>query len=125
MELPLDPAVLGAVEKMPIAAGTSVIAPMRDCRRVTQNRIERDLGLLLVAKVFRPCINLFLAGRIPWHFAAEGIFFILPALGALSHAGFQGIRLRLHTFTLQIEENLKEYVALHLAEHLVTRRKIG
>src|SRR6266700_4551262 len=87
MELPLDSAVFRSVEKIPIAAGTSVIAPMRDGRRVTQNRIERDLGLLLVAKIFRPCINLFLAGRVPRHFAAEGVFFILPALGALSHAG--------------------------------------
>ncbi len=78
----------------------------------------------MVAKVFRPRIDLFLSGRVPGHFTAEGIFFILPALGALSHAGFQGTSLRRHAFTLQLEENLKEDIAFHLAEDRITGRKI-
>src|SRR5581483_2303289 len=53
---------------------------------------------------------------IPWHFAAERESLSSPTIGAIAHLALQGTCFRLHTFELEIFENLDEYRALHLAE---------
>src|SRR5581483_4925937 len=80
VKLPLDAGQLAAVEEIPVTAGVPVIAPVRHGRHVAEDRIERDLRFLFVAEIPAPRIDLFLAGRVPRHLAAERILFPVPAL---------------------------------------------
>src|SRR6266704_983039 len=125
MKLPLYPSVLGGKNKIPIAARTSVVAPVRDGGVVTENRIESHIGLVLIAEIFHPRINFFLAGGVPGHFAAEWVGFGLPTAGASAHLAFEILSLRGHAFALEVGENLNEDAALHLAENSEAVGKFG
>src|SRR3954468_6993007 len=102
MKLPLQTPIFGGKDEIPVAARAAVISPMRNRWVVGENRVERDLGLVVIAKIFCPSINLFLAGGIPWHLAAERIGLRFPAIGSRMHPGFQGFCLCVHPFALQV-----------------------
>src|SRR5258708_39554186 len=119
MKLALDAAVLGAgaENKIPVTARAAVVPPMRDGRIVAEDRVESDIGLVLIFKVFCPSIHLFLTGRIPRHLTTEWVRFFSPTVGARTHPRLQLVRLLLHAFAFEVGKNLKEDVTFHLAEY--------
>src|SRR5258708_10350322 len=124
MQLSLKPAVFGRENKIPIATCAAVVAPVRNRRIVTENRVEGYFCFVLVSEVFRPRIDFFLACRVPWHLAAERVSFISPMIGAGSHFGFEVAGLLLHAFPLEVAQNLKKDVSFHLPEDCQVRREI-
>src|SRR5581483_4685214 len=84
MKLAFKPAVASGEDEIPIAARAAVVSPMWDRRIVAEDRVQSDFSLVVVTEIFRPIVNLFLAGRVPWHFTAKGIRLCAPAVRALS-----------------------------------------
>ena len=107
VQLALDTAVLVACakNKIPVAARTAVVSPMGNCGIISEDGIESDVSLVLVAEIFCPGIDFFLPGRVPRHFAAEGIGFLDPAFGAPAHVAFEGIGLRLPALAFEVGQN--------------------
>src|SRR5688572_9409371 len=85
VQLPLDPSDLAAVEKVPITTCVAVVSPVRQRRHVTDNRVERYEGLVVVTKVFTPRVDLLLARRIPRHLTAERVRILFPTIRAFLH----------------------------------------
>src|SRR5258708_5173222 len=104
MELALEALRLASVDEVPVATGTAVVAPTRDDWIVSENGVEGDVGLVFIAKVGGPVVDLLLTGRVPWHFAAEGIGFALPQVGADAHQLFELCGLLGAAFVFQIFE---------------------
>src|SRR5262245_4164181 len=88
------------VEEIPKTACAAVITPVWNRRHVSQDRVQRDLRLVRVAEVFRDSVNLFLARRIPSHFAAEGHRAPAPVFGMRFQLSFQSVGLILPALTL-------------------------
>src|SRR5215475_6607840 len=116
VKLPLQPCVLARVDEIPETSCAAVVTPMRNRRHISKNRVECDIGLVLIAKIFGPGIDLFLSGRVPWHLTAKGIWLFFPPVGARPHCGLQRVSLLSHAFTPEVVQNQKEYVAFHLSE---------
>src|SRR5215469_1745816 len=101
MQLSFEPSILRGENEIPITAGASVVPPMRNGRIVTQNGVQRDVSLILVAEIFRPRIDLFLPSRVPRHFTSERIRLLLPAVRTLVHLVFECRGLLSHPFALR------------------------
>src|SRR5579884_3219847 len=117
MQLALEAPIFCREDKIPVTACAAIVDPMRNRWIVAKDSVQRDISLVLITEIFRPSVDFLLAGRVPWHFAAEGVGFFFPAIGAGSHSGFEIIGLLLHAFEFQIGENLKKNVAFHLSEY--------
>src|SRR6266567_8958724 len=98
MKLAFEPAIFGSKNKGPVAARASVVTPMRNRGIVAENGVEGDSRLVVVAEIFCPGVDFFLPGRIPRHFAAEGIRLRPPAISPGLHFRLQIVRLLLHAF---------------------------
>src|SRR6185437_4276210 len=98
-------------------------SPVGDGWVVAEDGVKRGLRLLRVVEILHPGVDLLLAGGVPGHFAAEGILFRAPVLGALAHGGFHGVGLGGHAFALEVVEDVDEDVAFHLAELGVVGRE--
>src|SRR5579875_2493144 len=89
VELAFEALDLAAEDEVPVAAGAAVVAPAGEGGVVAKDGVQRGLRLVVVAEVFRPGVDLFLAGGVPRHLAAEGILLGIPVLGAFAHGGFE------------------------------------
>src|SRR5207249_1655528 len=116
MKLAFEPAVFGGKNKVPVPACASVVTPMWNRGIVTENSVEGDSRLVVVAEIFGPSVDFFLPGRVPWHFAAKRIRLRAPAISPGAHFRLQLVGLFLHSFAFEVHENLKENVAFHLAK---------
>src|SRR5207249_10053552 len=88
MELSFEPGVRGSKNKVPVAPGTPVVAPVRDRGVVTEDGVESYIGLVLVTEVFHPRVHFLLASGVPWHLAPKRVGFGLPTIGTGLHSGF-------------------------------------
>src|SRR5579884_562841 len=116
MKLTFDPAVLSGVQKVPVTTGASVVTPMRDCRHVADDRVDRNFCFVGITEVLAPGVYLFLPGGIPWHFAAKGIGLCFPMVGSGFHYGLELSSLLVLSLCFEIVENGHEDVAFHLSE---------
>src|SRR5258708_14218886 len=89
---------------------------MRQGGHVSQDRIERDTRLVLVAEVLAPRVDLFLARRIPGHIAPERKLLAPPAIRPLLHERLDLGRFRRPPLPLQVIQQRTEDVALHQPE---------
>src|SRR5215472_7320728 len=127
MKLPLDAAVLGAgaVDEVPIASCTAVVAPMRYGGHVAEDGIQRDFSLISIAEVFGPGVDLFLTRGIPRHLAAERIRLPFPAIRSFAHFGLDLISQSSHPLAPEVVQNFKKDIAFHLPETRVPWRELG
>src|SRR5439155_12898923 len=79
--------------KIPVPACAAVVSPMRNCRIVAKDGVQRHVRLLFKAKVFHPGVDLFLPGRVPRHLSPTAIRFLFPSIGAHAHSCFPVIPL--------------------------------
>ena len=122
MKLAFEARVFSSVDEVPVPPRAAVVTPMRDSRRIAQNRVQRHLCFIEIAEILGPCIDFFLSRRIPGHLAAEWIRLLLPVLGALSHSGFERAGEVGDLLALEVVEYGHEHVAFHLSEHRIPRR---
>src|SRR5207253_11205348 len=122
MKLTFEARVFSSVDEVPVPPRAAVVTPMRDSRRIAQNRVQRHLCFIEIAEILGPCIDFFLSRRIPGHLAAEWIRLLLPVLGALSHSGFERSGEVGDLLALEVVEYGHEHVAFHLSEHRIPRR---
>src|SRR5579884_2200068 len=108
MKLTLEPSVSAREDEIPIAAGASVVSPMRNRRIVAENRVQCDFGFVVVTEIFRPVVNFFLARRIPRHLTAKGIGLRSPSICACPHSLLEIGGFILHSFELQVGKNLEK-----------------
>src|SRR5580698_11528962 len=125
MKLSLKPPVFGCKDKIPVATCAAVVAPVRNRRIVTENRVEGHFGLVVVPKILGPRVDLFLPCGVPWHLTAEWIGFLPPAFCATAHSCFKVVSFLFPAFTPKVVENLKKNVSLHLAKDRQLRRELG
>src|ERR1035437_8866774 len=102
MQLTFEPPVFGGKNEVPVSARATVIAPVGNCRIVSENCVERDLGFVLIAEILCPSIDLFLTGGIPGHFAAEWVGLLRPVVGAFAHLTLQSNCLCIHAFEFEV-----------------------
>src|SRR3546814_14860491 len=63
MDLPFDPRIFAAIEKIPIAAGVAIIGPARDGRIIAQDHLARRFGLRREAEIAHPGLDFGLSDR--------------------------------------------------------------
>src|SRR5438445_5974711 len=117
MKLVFQACVFSGIDEVPIPPRAAVITPMRYGRHIAQDRIQCPVRFIEIAKILRPRIDLFLSRRVPGHFAAEWIRLLLPALGALSHGGFQLPGDVSDSLAPEIVEGGHEAVSVPCSEH--------
>src|SRR5215831_2347912 len=96
MKLALEPSILGGENEIPVASRAAVVSPMGNRGVVCQYGIQGHFSFVVISKIFRPCVDLFLSGRIPGHFAAKRVGLSLPSIRPFAHLSFQGISLSGH-----------------------------
>src|SRR6185437_1580707 len=123
MKLPLDARILGiaSIDEVPVPSRAAVVSPAWNRGVVGQDCIKGDVGLVVVVKVSRPIVDLFLTGGIPRHFTAEGIGLALPSVGAFLHYGLELRSLIRPSLIFQILKQPKKNSAFHLAIATVIR----
>ena len=82
VQLTLDPGQLTAIDKIPVAPCTAVIAPVGQRGHVGKDGIEGRLCLVGITKVGCPHVYLFLAGGVPWHLTPKRIVECLPVISS-------------------------------------------
>src|SRR5579864_2223338 len=60
MKLALDATIFCRVYEIPVTARAPVVSPMGNRRHVSDDRIHRDFGLVVISEVFTPGVDLFL-----------------------------------------------------------------
>src|SRR6185437_9764488 len=123
MKLPLNARVfrVRSIDKVPVPPRAAVVSPTRNRRIIGQDCIQRHVGFVVVMEVFRPVVDLLLAGGVPGHFTAKRIGLALPSISACAHHSFELRSLIRPAFTFQIVEKAKKDRALHLAVARVVR----
>ena len=110
---------LARKNKVPIAPRTAVVSPVRNCRIVGKDGIQRHVRFFLEAKILHPRIDFFLPRGIPRHLASERIRFLLPAISSCAHLRFQVVCLRIHSFAPEVCHYFKENISFHLTKYRV------
>src|SRR6516164_6816759 len=116
VKLTLQPSILGCENEIPITTRTTVVSPMWNRGVISEYGIQGYFRFVLVPEIFRPGVNFFLSGRIPWHFATERVCLAFPSVRPLAHLTFQSISLLGHVLVPEVAQNGNEDGALHLAE---------
>src|SRR3954453_13043321 len=116
MKLALQSAVFGRENEVPIASCAAVVAPEGGRRVIAEDSVEGNVSLVVIPEILRPCVRLFLPGRVPGPLAAQRVGFPSPSVRTGPHFRLNIIGLLLPSFTLQIAKNLEKDVPLHLSE---------
>src|SRR6266702_1331174 len=104
MQLAFDTRILTSIKEIPVTSRTAVVSPRRYGGHVGKDRVERDVSLVVVAKVACPGIDLLLSRRVPWHLTAKGIRLALPVVSSFMHPRFQLSRPVVPAFSFKVSE---------------------